>query len=168
MGTFLRKKGVAMTDIVGRLPPLKPLPDCMMPDGAQPCVAFSNLEAEITRLQGVSDVGKRSAYIRHLEAEIKRLLAERDELFAANGEAAAIVAKLEAEIERLRANVLQEAAMKRNLDAEAAIIINDISSMVHRIEMLQASPHYTAALRLVQKAYLEMGDGRAEILREDM
>jgi len=40
-----------MTDIVERLPPLKPLPDCMMPDGAQPCIAFSNLEAEIERLQ---------------------------------------------------------------------------------------------------------------------
>ena len=40
-----------MTDIVERLPPLKPLPDCMMPDGAQPCIAFSNLEAEIERLR---------------------------------------------------------------------------------------------------------------------
>jgi hypothetical protein len=40
-----------MTDIVKRLPPLRPLPDCMMPDGAQPCVAFSNLEAEIVRLR---------------------------------------------------------------------------------------------------------------------
>jgi peptidoglycan hydrolase CwlO-like protein len=37
-----------------------------------------------------------------LEAEIERLRAERDELFAANGEAAAIVAKLEAEIRRLQ------------------------------------------------------------------
>jgi hypothetical protein len=58
--------------------------------------------------------------------------------------------------------------MERNLDAEAAIITNDLSSMVQRIEMLQANPHYTAALLLVQKAYIEMSDGRSQIHQEDM
>jgi hypothetical protein len=58
--------------------------------------------------------------------------------------------------------------LERNLDSEAAIIANDLSSMVHRIEALQANPHYTNALLLIQKAYTEMSDGRSEIHQENM
>jgi hypothetical protein len=57
---------------------------------------------------------------------------------------------------------------ERNLDSEAAIISNDLSSLVHRIEMLQANQHYTNALTLVQKAYLEMSEGRTEIHQAGM
>ena len=53
--------------------------------------------------------------------------------------------------------------MTRNLDSEAAIIANDLRSMVFRIEMLQAHPSYTNAVMLVQKAYLEINAGRAEV-----
>jgi hypothetical protein len=67
-----------MTDIVERLPPLKPLPDCMMPDGAQPCVAFSNLEAELERLQ----FENRAFALKEksLQDEIKRLRDENKSL----------------------------------------------------------------------------------------
>ena len=64
-----------MTDIVKRLPPLKPLPDCMMPDGAQPCIAFSNLEAEIERLNQTFALREKS-----LQDEIKRLRDENKSL----------------------------------------------------------------------------------------
>ncbi len=57
----------------------------------------------------------------------------------------------------------KEIKMERNLDREAAIILNDLSSLVHRVEMLQANPHYTNAGLLIQKAYLEIGEGRTEI-----
>lgn len=58
--------------------------------------------------------------------------------------------------------------MYRNLDRETAIILNDLNSMVHRIEMLQASPRYTNALKLVEKAFLEIEGGRAEIHQREM
>lgn len=58
--------------------------------------------------------------------------------------------------------------MERNLDREAAIIANDLSSLVHRIEMLQAHPRYTNAVLLVQKAYCEISDGRSAIHQESM
>jgi hypothetical protein len=51
----------------------------------------------------------------------------------------------------------------RDLDREAAIIVNDLDSMAHRIEMLQAHPRYTDALSAVIKAKLAIGDGRSEI-----
>jgi hypothetical protein len=51
----------------------------------------------------------------------------------------------------------------RDFDREAAIIINDLDSMVHRIEMLQAHPNYTNALIAVQKAKKEIMDGRQDI-----
>lgn len=57
---------------------------------------------------------------------------------------------------------------ERNLDTEAAIIANDLSSMVHRIEGLQAHPKYTSAVLLVQKAYLDIVDGRADIHQREM
>lgn len=56
----------------------------------------------------------------------------------------------------------------RNLDAEASIICHELAILVHRIEMLQAHPHYTNALTLVQKAFLEMGEGRSEIHQSEM
>lgn len=58
--------------------------------------------------------------------------------------------------------------MERNLDAEAAIIHNDLNSMTTRIELLPPNPHYTKALLLVQKAYLEIGEGRSEIHQAGM
>jgi len=69
------KEATTMTDIVKRLPPLKPLPDCMMPDGAQPCIAFSNLEAEIERLNQTFALREKS-----LQDEIKRLRDENKSL----------------------------------------------------------------------------------------
>lgn len=58
--------------------------------------------------------------------------------------------------------------MYRNLDRETAIILNDLSSMVHRIEMLQANPHYTSALLSVQSALSEIKSGRSEIHQREM
>jgi hypothetical protein len=49
---------------------------------------------------------------------------------------------------------------ERDLSREASIIINDLDSMVHRIEMLQAHPHYTNAMVAVQKAREEMLKGQ--------
>jgi hypothetical protein len=51
----------------------------------------------------------------------------------------------------------------RDLDREAAIIVNDLDSMAHRIEMLQAHPRYTDALNDVIKAKLAISNGRTEI-----
>lgn len=58
--------------------------------------------------------------------------------------------------------------MERNLDSEAAMIVNDLNNMTIRIEMLQANSHYTNALLLVQKAYVEMCEGRTEIHQANM
>lgn len=52
--------------------------------------------------------------------------------------------------------------------AQAAIIANDLDSLVHRIEGLEANPRYTNALTAVQKAKEEMLAGRAEIHQENM
>ena len=35
----------------GALPPVKTLPDCMMPDGADPCIAYQELAAHDSALQ---------------------------------------------------------------------------------------------------------------------
>jgi len=92
-----------MSDIVKRLPPLKPLPDCMMPDGAQPCIAFSNLEAEIERLRAETD-----PYVQlRFEAEIERLQAQLEERQSSCEVYAADAAAKGAEIERLT-EVLQD------------------------------------------------------------
>lgn len=58
--------------------------------------------------------------------------------------------------------------MERNPDAESAIIANDLSSMVQRIEMLQAHPLYTDASLLVQQAYLKLTEGRSAIHQAEM
>lgn len=53
-------------------------------------------------------------------------------------------------------------------DRQAAIIENDLDSMIHRIEMLPAHPCYTNALLAVTKARDEVISGRAEIHHSDM
>lgn len=45
----------------------------------------------------------------------------------------------------------------------ASIIINDLDSLVHRIEALEANPHYTHALTAVQNAKAAVTAGRSEI-----
>ena len=52
---------------------------------------------------------------------------------------------------------------ERDLDREAAIIINDLDSLVHRIEMLQAHPSYTDALVSIQSAKKDMEAGRSDL-----
>jgi hypothetical protein len=58
--------------------------------------------------------------------------------------------------------------MERNLDTEAAIIINDLDSIEKRIEALQANPSYTNAGLWVSEAKSAMKSGRAEIHRREM
>lgn len=53
--------------------------------------------------------------------------------------------------------------MERNLDTEAAIIINDLDSLMHRIEALQAHPDYSRAHTKVQDAKTAMVNGRSAI-----
>lgn len=58
--------------------------------------------------------------------------------------------------------------MERNLDTEAAIIINDLHSLRYRIEGLQAHPLYTDALNLVTQAQQHMQEGRADLHQREM
>lgn len=53
--------------------------------------------------------------------------------------------------------------MERNLDFEAAIIANDLNSLIVRIEMLQGHPLYTEAQSAVMRAEKAMRDGRSAI-----
>ena len=55
-----------------------------------------------------------------------------------------------------------------NLDSEAAIIINDLDSLAHRIEALQANIHYTEAVCLVHSARRAMIAGRMDIHQSAM
>lgn len=48
-------------------------------------------------------------------------------------------------------------------DSQAAIIANDLDSMVHRIEAMPADVNYTRALNLVQEARAAINAGRSEI-----
>ena len=48
-------------------------------------------------------------------------------------------------------------------DRQAAVIANDLDSMMHRIEALQAHPKYTEAVSLVMQARLAMIAGRQEL-----
>lgn len=48
-------------------------------------------------------------------------------------------------------------------DSEAAVIINDLDSLMHRIASLQAHPRYTDALTAVLDAKQAMIDGRVDI-----
>ncbi len=54
------------------------------------------------------------------------------------------------------------------LDRKAAIIINDLDSLVHRVEELQAHPRYTDALNSVQAAKQAMIDGRGDLHQRNM
>lgn len=48
-------------------------------------------------------------------------------------------------------------------DSQAAIIANDLDSLIHRIEALPASPRYTEALLAVQGAKNAISAGRSEM-----
>jgi hypothetical protein len=50
-----------------------------------------------------------------------------------------------------------------NSQREAAIIINDLDSLVHRIEALEAHPRYTDALEFVQRAKKAVLDGSTDL-----
>lgn len=58
--------------------------------------------------------------------------------------------------------------MERNLDREAAIIANDLDSMVHRIEMLEAHPGYTRALAMILEARDAVKNARSDIHHNKM
>lgn len=58
--------------------------------------------------------------------------------------------------------------MERNLDREAAILTNDLDSMIHRIELLQAHPRYTDALTAIQAAKQAVIDGRSDIHQREI
>ncbi|PZU13803.1 MAG: hypothetical protein DI606_04355 [Sphingobium sp.] len=53
-------------------------------------------------------------------------------------------------------------------DWRAAILINDLDSMVLRIEALSAHPQYTTALCAVQQAKAALITGRSEIHAREM
>lgn len=53
-----------------------------------------------------------------------------------------------------------------NWDSQAAIIANDLDSLVHRIEALPAHPEYTNALMAVQAAKKAISDGRTALHQE--
>lgn len=58
--------------------------------------------------------------------------------------------------------------MSMNLDSQAAIIINDLDSLRHRIEGLQAHPSYTDALNLVTQARDAVTAGRSAVHQREM
>lgn len=58
--------------------------------------------------------------------------------------------------------------MERNLDTEAAIIINDLDSIEKRIEALQAHPAYTNAGLAVSEAKSAMKSGRSDLHQQAM
>lgn len=53
-------------------------------------------------------------------------------------------------------------------DSKAAILMNDLDSMVHRIEELDAHPDYTAALIKVQEARDAIGEARIKTHHAEM
>lgn len=52
--------------------------------------------------------------------------------------------------------------------SEAAVIANDLDSLIHRIEALPANPGYTDALNAVQEAKAAILSGRAELHEREM
>ncbi len=48
-------------------------------------------------------------------------------------------------------------------DRQAAVIANDLDSMLHRLEALQAHPKYTEAVSHVMKARLAVNAGRQDL-----
>lgn len=57
---------------------------------------------------------------------------------------------------------------ERNLDSEAAMIVNDLDSLAIRIEMLQAHPRYTEAAEWVRCAKRSVETGRSSIHQRGM
>lgn len=53
-------------------------------------------------------------------------------------------------------------------DSQAAIIANDLDSLVHRIEALPAHPRYTDALNAVSQAKQAVNDGRIDLHQSEM
>lgn len=53
-------------------------------------------------------------------------------------------------------------------DSQAAIIANDLDSLVHRIEALPPHPRYTDALNAVQAAKQAVIDGRVGLHQRGM
>jgi hypothetical protein len=53
-------------------------------------------------------------------------------------------------------------------DSEAAIIANDLDSLLHRIEALQPHPKYTEAVSAVMQARLAINAGRQAIHQKAM
>jgi len=53
-------------------------------------------------------------------------------------------------------------------DSQAAIIANDLDSLVHRIEALPAHPENTAALNAVQAARQAINKARADLHQSAM
>jgi hypothetical protein len=53
-------------------------------------------------------------------------------------------------------------------DRQAAVIANDLDSMMHRIESLQANPKYTEASMLVMQARMAVNAGRQELHQKAM
>lgn len=55
-----------------------------------------------------------------------------------------------------------------NHQSEAAVIANDLDSMVHRIEALPPHPQYTAALNAVQAARDAVKEGAIDLHQRSM
>lgn len=52
-------------------------------------------------------------------------------------------------------------------DRQAAVIANDLDSMLHRIESLQSHPSYTVAVEAVTRAKMAINAGRQAIHAAD-
>jgi hypothetical protein len=65
-------------------------------------------------------------------------------------------------------SILKKEDINMNQDSTAAMIINDLDSLIHRIEDLPGHPRYTDALVAIQDAKQAVSDGRAEIHRHTM
>lgn len=67
----------------GRASPLRPgvqamtLPDCMMPDGADPCRGYHELRAEVERLQAALDIESAMVAFHQKNEQIKNTEVER-------------------------------------------------------------------------------------------
>ena len=55
-----------------------------------------------------------------------------------------------------------------NKFSQAAILVNDLDSMVHRIEALDAHPRLTDALNAVHAAKKAVAEARADIHQSEM
>jgi len=64
--------------------------------------------------------------------------------------------------------ILRKEDTNMNQDSTAAMIINDLDSLIHRIEDLPAHPRYTQALVAVQDAKQAITNGRSEIHQHNM